>query len=208
MPGPRRVVVECLVMALVAGVLAGVAWYLLVPEVSVSVGDDGEPRLGTAAASGVFSYDAWFMVVGSATGLLLGGALFARHRGHPVVTVVAVAATGVLGSVVAWRVGVVLGPETVEARAVGLEEGGTLPLDLGIEAYGVLLAWPIAALVGVLGVSAWLDDREPVTLGTAPSPDAHPPAEMLSRGLDPPSRGLDRAPGEPTRSDVGPGQTP
>jgi hypothetical protein len=54
--------------------------------------------------------------------------------------------------------------------------------------------------VGVLGVSAWLDDREPVTPRTAPPPDAHPPAEM-------PSRGLGKAPGQPTRSDVGPGQT-
>jgi hypothetical protein len=185
---PRRVVAECLLAGLVVGLLAGVAWYLLVPDVTVSVGDDGEPRLGTAAASGVFAYDAWFMVVGSITGLVLGAVLFTRHRRHPVVAVVAIAASGLVGSLLAWRVGVILGPEPVEARATALDNGGTLTLDVGLEAYGVLLAWPIAALVAVLAVSAWLDDRAPVSPRHAP----------------PPPPGVGPVADEPAPSDVGP----
>ena len=187
-PGPRRVVVECLLAALVFGLLAGVAWYLLVPDVTVSVGDDGEPRLGTAAASGVFAYDAWFMVVGSISGLLLGAVLFTRHRRESVVAAVAVAVSGLVGSLVAWRVGVLLGPEPVEARATALDNGGTLTLDVGLEAYGVLLAWPIAGLVAVLAVSAWLDDRAPVSSRPPPPP---PPA-------------VGSIADEPAPSDVGP----
>jgi hypothetical protein len=189
---PRRVVVECLVAALVVGLLAGVVWYLLVPDVTVAVGDDGEPRLGTAAASGVFAYDAWFMVVGSISGSALGAVLFTRHRRHPVVAVVAIAASGLVGSLLAWRVGVILGPEAVEARATALDNGGTLTLDVGLEAYGVLLAWPIAALVAVLAVSAWLDDRAPVSPRHAP----------------PPPPGVGPVTDEPAPSDVGPRPAP
>ncbi|HSK25455.1 MAG TPA: hypothetical protein VK894_00915 [Jiangellales bacterium] len=175
-PGPRRAALEILLSSLVAAVALGATWSAVVPDVVVTVGADGDPRLGSGAASGVFGFDAWFLVLGAACGLLLGPVLFVRHRRYPVVVVVSLVVAGVLGSLLAWWVGTALGPGPTAERAAGLTEGATLLLEPGLEAYGVLLAWPIAGLVAVLVVSAWLDDRSPLAAATprVSSPDGEP----------------------------------
>jgi hypothetical protein len=159
-PGVRRVVAEAAVAsAAVAGVVA-VAWAALVPDILVEVTGDGV-RLGMAQAALLFGVDGWFAVLGAVAGLLLGAVLLIRHRATPVVAVVATVVAALGGSLLAWRVGVLLGPDPVERRAATVDDGTTLPLDLGIEAHGVLLAWPLGVVVAVLVVGFLLDEPPP-----------------------------------------------
>ena len=67
-----------------------------------------------------------------------------------------VAVGGLLASVVAWRVGVWLGPD--EAGAVAAAVGSQAELPLRLRASGLLLVWSIASVFVVLWTTALADD--------------------------------------------------
>ena len=168
-PSTSRVVAETVLFSLAAGVLVGLLWLMLAPKFSVEViagelhpvGPLGESRFGA---------DAWFTVLSGTVGVLIAFVMFTRHRHRPVVTVCALAAAGLAGSVVGWRLGMLLGPDPIAGTLDDLADGTRLdfPLDLG--ATGLLFGWPIAGVTTVF-VLCLLDHDRSGRRSSADEPD-------------------------------------
>jgi hypothetical protein len=74
---------------------------------------------------------------------------------------------GGLGAVVAWRTGALLGPGSLVSTAAGLKVGARFEGPLDLSAYGVLLAWPLGAVITYFAVAAGAEV-------TADEPDVEP----------------------------------
>ncbi|MDT3398786.1 hypothetical protein RKE29_19405 [Streptomyces sp. B1866] len=153
----------------VSGVLLGLLWLWLAPRVPL-VSDGRAVYLKNSESEEAIGADGTFVLLGLAFGAVSAAVVFWSHRRGGVPLVVALAAGGLLGSVVAWRLGVWLGPESdivAHARRVGRGVVFDGPLELG--AKGALLAWPVAAMMVHLVLTGLLGPRDP-------EPDALPDA--------------------------------
>ena len=157
-PSTLRVVAETVAISLAAGVLVGLLWWLLAPTFAVEV-VAGELRPIGAVGEKRFGADAWFTIVSCIAGVIVALVMFMRHLRRPVVTVCALAAAGLAGSVVGWRLGVLLGPEPIADALEDIADGTRIdfPLDLG--ATGLLFGWPIAAVTTVAVMCLLGDDK-------------------------------------------------
>ncbi|MEV6973500.1 hypothetical protein [Kitasatospora sp. NPDC093806] len=157
-----RVGAVTVLACLVLGVVMAGLWAWLAPKVPLVVdgnkilyGDpEGEQRAGA---------DSVFVLVGLGMGILtaLGAFLFTRKRGGGIAVAVGLTLGGLLASVGAWGLGRWLGPShdlVAEARRVG--NGGHFQADIDLGAYGAVLAWPMAAMVVLLALSAAFGKRE------------------------------------------------
>lgn len=159
----REAAVVTVAVAL-GGVLLGLLWWWLAPSVPL-VGDivenrwvvyvkdsEGEQAIGV---DGTFTLLALALGAVSALGAFLvrrrGGAAGGRADGR-----------GVLGSVLAWRLGVWLGPaQDVIAHAKDAGRGVTFSAPLKLGAKGALLVWSVAAMVVHLGLTGLFGPRDP-----------------------------------------------
>ncbi|MET7285030.1 AAA family ATPase [Streptomyces sp. NPDC005573] len=167
-PGMRTEVREAVVVTLgltVLGLLLGVLWWWLAPHVPL-VGDEVDRSwvvyLKDSEGEQSAGVDGTFTLLGLGFGLLTAVPVFLWRRRGGVPLVVALGVGGLLGSLLAWRLGVWLGPTSdviAHARAVGKGVTFAAPLKLG--AKGALLAWPLAALVVHLGLTALFGPRDP-----------------------------------------------
>ncbi|GCB50188.1 hypothetical protein SNL152K_7531 [Streptomyces sp. NL15-2K] len=160
------------------GVLLGVLWWWLAPHVPL-VGDvvdrnwvvylkdtEGEQAVGV---------DGTFTLLAAAFGVLSAFVVFLLRRRGGVPLVVALTLGGLLGSLLAWRLGVWLGPaQDVVAHAKDVGKGVTFSAPLQLGAKGALLVWSLAALVVHLGLTALFGPRDPEPY--PPGPYGVPPA--------------------------------
>ncbi|WP_063772399.1 hypothetical protein [Streptomyces sp. NRRL S-495] len=177
-----RVGAATVLACLVLGVVMGALWVWLAPKVPLVVDGnkilyadpEGEQRAGA---------DSVFVLLGLGAGLLtaLGAFLFTRKRGGGIAVAVGLAVGGLLASVGAWGLGRWLGPSrdlVAQARRVG--NGGHFSADIDLGAYGAVLAWPMAAMVLLLALSAAFGKREedppPYWVPGPPVPGAGLPA--------------------------------
>ncbi|GAA3780902.1 AAA family ATPase [Streptomyces chiangmaiensis] len=154
-----------------AGVLLGVLWAWLAPRVPL-VGDlvdkswvvylkdtEGEQAIGV---------DGTFTLLALGFGAVSALVVFLARRRGGVPLVVALALGGLLGSLLAWRVGVWLGPtQNVIAHARTVGKGVTFSAPLKLGAKGALLAWSLAALVVHLGLTGLFGPRDPDPYATS-----------------------------------------
>lgn len=151
----RRLVAASLVMLLL-GVVAGVVWIQLANPAEWEAREGGLV-LTEAAARGQFSVIVVFVLIGAVASLLWGwGATWALPDLGWLLIPVAVVLT-ILAAVIAWRVGVELGPPPPGSVA-GVAVGDRVPAQLSIDGVPPFLAWPIFALVGVIGAT-WAGSR-------------------------------------------------
>ncbi len=155
-----RVVAETMLVSLALGLLAGLVWWLVAPEVLVGV-RDGRPVLIAAEARSLFGVDASFAGIGAVAGLLVGAVMFTRHRRHPTAVLAGLVLGGAAGSWVAWQVGSALGPGPLDARVDGAADGATLAIPVDLSATGVVLSWPIMAVVVTIVLVAFTQDLPP-----------------------------------------------
>ncbi|MEU9334715.1 AAA family ATPase [Streptomyces sp. NPDC048290] len=166
-PGLRTEIREAgvvLVALAVLGVGLGALWSWLAPRVPL-VGDvvDGTWAVYVRDTEGeqAIGVDGTFTLLALAFGAATAVAVFVwrRHGGVPLV--VALGVGGLLASVIAWRVGVWLGPTDdvlAHAREAGRNVSFSAPLELG--AKGALLAWSVAGLLVHLGLTALFGPRD------------------------------------------------
>jgi hypothetical protein len=157
-PSARRIVVETTVVCLVTGLLAGVSWWLLAPRFTVEVGA-GELQPAGPFGESRFGADALFAIICALVGVLIALVLFTRHRHHPVLTACALVAAGVAGSIVAWRLGLLLGAGQGAEALDDMADGTRLELPLGLGATGVLFGWPVASVITVIAISLFGNDQ-------------------------------------------------
>ncbi len=167
-PGMATEVREAVVVALavaLGGVLLGVLWWWLAPQVPL-VGDVVDKSwvvyLGDTEGEQAIGVDGTFTLLGLAFGLVSALVVFLVRRRGGVPLVVALGVGGFLGSLLAWRVGIWLGPaQDVIAHAKSVGKGVTFSAPLKLAAKGAWLAWPLAALVVHLGLTGLFGPRDP-----------------------------------------------
>lgn len=150
------------------GLLLGFLWERLAPRVPLVV-RGGEAWLRQSESEDAISIDGTFALLGLAFGAVtaLGVFLWRRRGGLPLV--LGLALGSLIGSVVAWRFGIVLGPpQNVEQRATEIADGGGFDAPLELKAKGALLAWPGAAMAVHLVLTGLFGPRDP-------EPQAPPP---------------------------------
>ncbi|MGW7240242.1 AAA family ATPase [Streptomyces sp. NPDC054804] len=160
----RHATVIVLALA-VSGVLLGLLWLWLAPHVPL-VGDHSSKGwvvyLEDTEGEQAVGVDGTFTLLALAFGAVSAAVVFLWQRRGGVPLVVALGVGGVLGSLLAWRLGVWLGPQQdviAHAKAVGKGVTFSAPLKLG--AKGALLAWSLSALVVHLGLTALFGPRDP-----------------------------------------------
>lgn len=156
-PSPVRVVVQIAVASVVAGLVLGVLWWLLTPDVRCVVVDG---RLTPSACENreLFGRDAVFTLLGAGFGLVLGVVFTVWHRRTPVTTLVALAAFGVVGSLVARFAGGLLGPSD---DVSGLADGTDRMYPLLLDADAALLVWSMVAVVVAAIIALFREDQAP-----------------------------------------------
>ncbi|MFD4505218.1 AAA family ATPase [Streptomyces sp. NPDC058457] len=167
-PGMKTELREGAVIAVavaVSGVLLGLLWLWLAPHVPL-VGDQSGKSwavyLKDSEGEQAAGVDGTFTLLALAFGVVSAVVVFLWRRRGGVPLVVGLGVGGLLASVLAWRLGVWLGPEQdviAHAKAVGKGVTFSAPLKLG--AMGALLAWSLSALVVHLGLTALFGPRDP-----------------------------------------------
>ncbi|MEV6837396.1 AAA family ATPase [Streptomyces sp. NPDC051133] len=169
-PGMKTELREAAVITVavaLSGVLLGLLWWWLAPHVPL-VGDEVDKSwvvyLKDSEGEQAIGVDGTFTLLALAFGLVSAVAVFLLRRRGGVPLVVALGVGGLLGSLLAWRLGVWLGPESdVLAHAKAVGKGVTFPAPLKLSAKGALLAWPLAGLLVHLGLTALFGPRDPET---------------------------------------------
>jgi imidazolonepropionase-like amidohydrolase len=146
-----------LLASLPLGALMGLVWERVAPKAHWMV-QGGGAVLSEVEQSDFVAADGWFAVLGAVAGLLCGTIAFVLFRGRTRTLPIGLAAGGILGSLVAWRLGQALGPGPIGSHR-GAPDGSTFDGPLDLRAEGVLLSWPIAALLAVLVLTV-IFDRE------------------------------------------------
>ncbi|MFI0513318.1 AAA family ATPase [Streptomyces sp. WSLK1-5] len=183
-PGMKTELIEgavILVAVALSGVLLGLLWWWLAPHVPL-VGDVDEQGnwvvyLKDTEGEQAVGVDGTLTLLALAFGFVSALVVFLWRRRGGVPLVVGLAVGGVLASLLAWRMGMWLGPSSdviAHAKAVGKGVTFSAPLELG--AKGALLAWSFAGLVVHLGLTALFGPRDPEPMyGSAVPGDGYGP---------------------------------
>ncbi|MFB7374558.1 DUF2567 domain-containing protein [Streptomyces sp. NPDC056222] len=150
------------VVSAVAGAALGLLWFWLAPRVSL-ISDGKAVFLRHSEGEAAIGADGTFVLLALAFGAVAAALVFLFHRHGGVALVVGLAVGGVLGSLLGWGVGTLLGPThdvVTRAKEVGPNVVFDAPLKLEMWA-GAMLAWPIAAMIVHLALTALFGPRDP-----------------------------------------------
>ncbi|MEU8620007.1 DUF2567 domain-containing protein [Streptomyces sp. NPDC048623] len=148
--------------SVVAGVLLGLLWLWLAPRVGL-YSDGKAVFLKNSEGEAAIGSDGTFVLIALGFGALAALLVFLFHRHGGVALVLGLALGGVLGSLLGWGVGIWLGPErdvVAHAKALGPDVTFDAPLELDMGA-AAMLAWPIAAMIVHLALTALFGPRDP-----------------------------------------------
>lgn len=141
-----------------AALIGSLVWWQLTPLAEFTRGEAGaqmgEGQLGRQVAA-----DGWYFLIAAVGGLLSGIALLSWRRRDPLVMVLLVTLGGLAAGWLMLRIGLWLGPPDPETVLSQVKVGDTAPVQLEPRARGVQFVWPIAALLGAIGVIWGLDDH-------------------------------------------------
>lgn len=147
-----RLLRDLLLVHLPAALLVGLLWWQLSPRLQYTVVGGTAYLLDEPAIDRVISGDGIFAVLGVAAGALCATVLLLLDHRGPALPV-GVAVGGLLGSGGAWVVGTWLGPGSLAGLAAGAADRTVLAAGPELNAYGVLLLWPIVAVLVVLATT-------------------------------------------------------
>lgn len=141
------------------GIVAALVWWQVTPLAeytrTATNAQMGEEQLGRQVSA-----DGWYFAIAAVGGLISGVVLLSwRHR-DPVATVVLLVPGALLCAWLTLRLGLWLGPSSPKEVLPHVSVGAHVPVQLKVHASGVVLVWPIAALLGAVGV-IWGTDTRP-----------------------------------------------
>jgi hypothetical protein len=151
-----RAAVLVVATSLAGGLLVGLLWWLLTPLPELEKRTAGVVSVSSSPESSIAA-DGWFAVIGLVTGVVAALLATAMLRGSRLGALLGLTVGGLLGSVVAWQFGVLLGPEPLDAAAAAAEVGDRFTGPLRLSALGVLLAWPTAAVIAYFAAAAGVE---------------------------------------------------
>ncbi|WP_156723930.1 DUF2567 domain-containing protein [Streptomyces apocyni] len=179
-PGPgmkvelREAVLIVVAVAAVGGSLLGLLWSWLAPRVPL-ISDGEAVFLRDNEGEQAIGADGTFILLALVIGLVSAVLVFLLRKRGGVPLAVGLMLGGLLGSVVAWRFGIWLGPggDVVERAK---DAGAGVPFDapLKLHAKGALLAWPIVSMAALMALMAAFGPRDPEPPGYLPP---QPPQE-------------------------------
>jgi hypothetical protein len=145
-----------------AGIVLGLLWLWLAPRVPL-ISDETAVFLKDTEGEEAIGADGTFVLLGLAFGAVAAAAVFLFRRRGGIGLVVGLALGGLLGSLLAWGIGVWFGPGSdVVARAKEVGKGVTFDAPLELHAtVAAVLAWPIAAMVVHLVLTGLFGPRDP-----------------------------------------------
>ncbi|WP_308013923.1 DUF2567 domain-containing protein [Streptantibioticus parmotrematis] len=187
----------------VCGVVLGLLWLWLAPRVPVFF-DGSNVYLKDSEGEQAVGADGWFTLLGLGMGALTALGVFLWRRTGGVAVVIGLAVGGVLGSLLAWRMGVSFGPPKISlahARAVGVNKTFYAPLEL--RAKGALLAWPAASMAVFLALTSAFAPNDPQPVphweewGAPQGPQPHDPGAPVGPQDPSPQDPSPQGPGTP-----------
>lgn len=153
----RRVLLASILMLLL-GIVAGLAWLWLADPAEWEVTARGIV-LTESASQGQFSVLVTFVAVGALVSLAWGWGVGWRLQELGWVLTPLVVVMTVLAALVAWRIGVALGPPS-PATVADPSLGDRIPAQLKVDGIVPFLVWPIFGLIGLVGAT-WATRRAP-----------------------------------------------
>ncbi|WP_346623129.1 hypothetical protein [Blastococcus montanus] len=154
-----------------AGVPAGVLWWLLAPRADYQITEAGPVVLGRPSGELQIADDTVLLLILLTLGALAGAAAWLLRRGRGVGMLLVLAVGASLAALIAWQTGELLGPAPTEAALADVGTQVTTGLTLG--SLPALAAAPFAALlVYLVGALVAVDDG----LGRPVGDDVAPPA--------------------------------
>jgi hypothetical protein len=153
-----RVTGQLSIPAVILGVVVGVVWVWVAPDVLLRQAADGA-YLNEIEGGRMFARNGWFAVLAAGAGVLTAIVGWLRHQRLPVPLLVGLVIAGLLGSVVAWRLGVALGPDSVTTQQASLGDDQPLQAPLRLDTPGVLFAWPILSVATVFVLALFQRSR-------------------------------------------------
>lgn len=128
----------------VAGLPAGVLWWLLAPRADFRITSDGPAPIGNPSDELLVADDVIFTLIVAGLGLLAGLILWFNRGFRGLAAVVALAVGSLAAGVLAWQLGELLGPGPTDAA---LRKVGTT-VTTGLH----LASWPALALGPAVGL--------------------------------------------------------
>jgi LPXTG-motif cell wall-anchored protein len=165
--GDLRSAVAIAVGFALAGVLAGLVWWLLAPRADFRITGDGPVPLGGPSDELFVADDAVLAFVLLGLGLVGGATVWFLRRRRGVGALIGIAVGALVAAVVAWQAGELLGAGPTEAQLADVGAVVTTALRLGSPT--VLAVAPFAGLLAYLvAVLCSRDDSLGRTAGPAP----------------------------------------
>ncbi|MFC8665359.1 MULTISPECIES: AAA family ATPase [Streptomyces] len=176
-PGMKTELREAAVITVataIGGVLLGLLWCWLAPRVPL-VSDGAAVYPKDVEGEQVIGVDGTFSLLAVGFGLVTAVVVFLLRRRGGIPLIVALTVGGILASLLAWRLGIWLGPtQDVIAHAKEAGKGVTFDAPLELNAKGALLAWSVSALLVHLGLTALFAPRDPDPYGQPQFPQSGP----------------------------------
>jgi len=145
----------------VLGIAAGVLWWLLAPLPEFQLVDGQPVPRSTLEDETAVAADGWFAVCAAVGGFLSAVLVFFWVRTVRIAALAGLTMGGLVASVVAWRLGVALGPDSLAVQVSGLGNSAVLHGPLHVSAAGVLLVWSLASVVVYFALAAGVERKNP-----------------------------------------------
>lgn len=146
--------------AVLLGAVGGVVWALTTTPPSYLVREDLSATMSELHLADIVAADVNFTMITGVIGVLIGVAgWLVLHRAGWVVTLLP-AVVALLASLMAWRMGVVIGVSGFEERLATAAAGDLVQVDLQLRALSALIVGPFAAVTPIMLLSAfWPEPR-------------------------------------------------
>jgi hypothetical protein len=156
MAGQLRIGVAATLVIAVLGVPAGLLWSTVAPRTTYVIAG-GKAILGDPESQTLIAADGWFAVLTAAGGLLCAVVAYVlAGRLREMGLLAALGLGGTVAGLIAWWVGGMVGRSSFDHHLRAARDGTTAKGALDLHAAGVVIAWPLIAVV-VFGLLEALD---------------------------------------------------